>query len=127
MKNTTKKITAFTLALLITLSSGAFVFAALPENGSWGETITVKDGNVGIGTTSPGAKLEVIGNIFSKDANGGSVHISPIDGGLEIASGNDAFSYIDFKGNENLEEDYEGRIGFGSGLFQIMGGNVGIG
>ncbi len=61
-------------------------------------------GNVGIGTTTPAAKLHVA------EANGGFIALGAGDGGLEIASGNNGSSYIDFKGNANLGQDYIGRI-----------------
>ncbi|WP_404421593.1 hypothetical protein [Nibricoccus sp. IMCC34717] len=46
------------------------------------------------------------------DPNGGSVTINPSDGCLEIGSGNDGYSFIDFKGKTHLAEDYWGRFGY---------------
>lgn len=89
------------------------------------------NGNVGIGTTGPTFKLHVAGSGFAQ--------LNPDDGSLELASGNDNYSFIDFRGNANLAADFRGRIGYGDGVgFDFMGagalamritdsGNVGIG
>lgn len=93
------------------------------------------NGNVGIGTASPVYKIQ------ASDSNGGFVGLNPTDGAVEIASGNDASSFIDFRGNANLAADYKGRLlytdgsGFliytaGSGSASMVineAGNVGIG
>jgi len=50
--------------------------------------------------------------LTSTPSNNGFVGLSPGDGGIEIASGNDNFSYIDFRGNGNLGADFSGRIGY---------------
>jgi hypothetical protein len=68
-------------------------------------SVAMVNGDVGIGTSSPGAKLHV------SDANGGYIQVRPNDGNLEIGSGNDEYSYIDFKGNANLAGDFVGRLG----------------
>ncbi len=62
------------------------------------------NGNVGIGTTAPSAELEV------KSSNNGYVVLRANDGALELGSGNDGLSYIDFKGSSNLAADLRGRI-----------------
>ncbi|MGZ3774292.1 MAG: tail fiber domain-containing protein [Pseudobdellovibrionaceae bacterium] len=69
-----------------------------------------EDGNVGIGTTTPSSKLVVT------STNGGYLRVSPDDGGLELGSGNDVSSYIDFHGNGNLNADYRGRVEYDDGL-----------
>ncbi|XGC81471.1 tail fiber domain-containing protein [Bdellovibrio bacteriovorus] len=73
------------------------------------------NGKVGFGTTTPQAGLHV------QDTMGGNGYFtaSPSDGGLEIASGNDGSSFIDFKGSTNLAADYRGRILYedGAGFF----------
>ena len=59
--------------------------------------------------------------------NGGYVQLSPSDGAIELGSGNDEFSYIDFHKNDNLSGDFDGRLIFGNTGFSLLGGNVGIG
>lgn len=99
-------------------------------------------GYVGIGTTSPSAKLHVIGyakfnpSLLQQTAG---VFINPDDGSIELASGVNTLSYIDFKGKNNLSSDFKGRIsytddwGFSfskSGTDQVVikdNGNMGIG
>lgn len=61
-------------------------------------------GNVGIGTLNPTRKLHI--------ADSGYIQFDPSDGAIEIGSGNDGNSYIDFKGGGHLEEDYWGRLGY---------------
>ena len=92
--------------------------------------------NLGVGIASSSYKLHVYETV-----NGGYFGVVPGDGGLEVASGNDSFSFIDFKGSANLASDYRGRFGYsdGSGFtFRVGGsatnsmiinesGNVGIG
>lgn len=46
----------------------------------------------------------------SHAASGGYVLLGAYDGQIEIGSGNDSQSYIDFHGNANLGRDYTGRI-----------------
>jgi hypothetical protein len=74
-------------------------------------------GNVGIGTTLPTTKLHVAGT--------GYVQVDPNDGRLEVASGNDGLSYIDFKGSGNLASDWRGRLAYddGSGWKMYAGAN----
>ncbi len=55
------------------------------------------------------------GNTFFVGEQGldsGHVALNALDGGIEINSANDAFSFIDFKGNNNANSDFEGRIGY---------------
>jgi hypothetical protein len=78
--------------------------------------------NVGIGTTSPGAKLDVIGNIWvSKAGTGWSNEIGfARDGTLK--------SYMQLSDIDELYLTGAGGIRTaGSGGFKIMNGNVGIG
>lgn len=67
------------------------------NGGAWRPTMTANNS----GTLSAKSPL-----------NSGFVSLSPGDGGIEIASGNDNFSYIDFRGNGNLGADFSGRIGY---------------
>jgi hypothetical protein len=60
-------------------------------------------------------------------SNVGYVSFSATDGSIELASGNDGASFIDFKGSANLGSDYQGRIGFNDGSGFGIIGNVGIG
>ncbi len=83
----------------------AFVLAAAAGLSAQSNTFPAT-GSVGIGTTAPAQKLDV------RDANGGYIQLNPFDGALELASGNDAYSFIDFRGSSNLGFDYKGRFGF---------------
>lgn len=84
-----------------------------------GIAITV-NGNVGIGTATPTMKLDV------RDANGGFTALNPLDGSLELASGDNGHSFIDFRGSSQLAADYRGRIGYsdGSGFEVKVGGGL---
>jgi hypothetical protein len=86
-------------------------------------------GNVGVGNLNLIINHESLAKIQHSGLaviNSGYVSLSAVDGSLELGSGNDHLSFIDFKGKEHLTSDYEGRIIFGHGLFQIIGGNVKI-
>ncbi len=75
-------------------------------------------GALGIGTSAPTTQFDV-------NQSGGYLRSVTYDGGLEIGSGNDASSYIDFHGNGNLAVDYTGRIEYldNSGMqFYVNGG-----
>jgi hypothetical protein len=76
-------------------------------------------GNVGIGTMAPAQKLDV------RDTNGGYVQLNPVDGCIELGSGNDGFSFIDFKGSANLASDSQGRLGFSDGGGFALGNSGG--
>ena len=88
-------------------------------------------------------------NIFNRDLkittgdpyliNVGYVHLNPFDGSIELGSGNDGYSFIDFKGKDNLNSDFQGRLahadgggfdfitGAASRLWVGASGNVGVG
>ena len=63
------------------------------------------NGNVGIGTNAPAAKLDIL-----DPSTNGYVRFSPQDGAIEIGSGNDGGSLIDFHGSSTLSEDFAARI-----------------
>ncbi|MCE9541479.1 hypothetical protein K8R03_02870, partial [Candidatus Kaiserbacteria bacterium] len=109
---------------LQTDSSGDFVI-----NPS-GDDVRINDDNLWVcaGGSCPGGTISGTGNaiienkllvgtstrtaVFSVADTGSSgyVDVSPNDGAIEIGSGNDAASFIDFKGSANLSSDYTGRI-----------------
>lgn len=76
----------------------------------WERFVIMPNGNVGIGTSSPLAPFDI------GATNNGYIRATSSDGGLEIASGNDATSYIDFKGSGNLTADYRGRFEYTDGV-----------
>jgi hypothetical protein len=51
----------------------------------------------------------------SAAASNGFLSLNAGDGGLEIASGNDDQSFIDFRGNGNLAADFRGRVLYDDG------------
>ncbi len=63
------------------------------------------DGKVGVGTNSPFENFEI-----QSSTNDGGILLDSSDGGIDIVSGNDHLSYIDFKGEQNVLLDYKGRI-----------------
>lgn len=79
--------------------------------------------NVGIGKDNPQYKLDVTGTIKCAEGVGYIINV-PSDGGLEICSGNDAISYIDFKGSANTSSDFNGRIKYidGDGFYMSSAG-----
>ena len=84
-----------------------------------GQLYLASTGNVGIGTTSPGAKLEVNGTIQSKIADGGSAFIA------QNLTGTNRFAFNTLSGGGLRIYDYGGGA-WNSGISQING-NVGIG
>lgn len=119
------------------------------NNSPWGDSkgMFLRDnGYLGIGTGTPRAKLEVIGNFFltpNDNSNGGIQFFA--DGGIKINSTNDyLLSFIDFKAKNNLHKELMGRFAYLDGhgfqfihmnnnneythLVDILeSGNVGIG
>jgi len=89
-------------------------------------------GNVGVNTTTPTWPVEVVGDVLqlSNASHGGFFRLTSSNGSIEIASGNDANSYIDFKGIGNTTSDYVGRLLFNDNngfTFLQMGGGVKVG
>ena len=59
---------------------------SLGSNGSWDQLYIKSGGNVGIGTTTPEAKLSVIGNMVIRNSNGLKMYDSSGYGGASISS-----------------------------------------
>jgi hypothetical protein len=54
-----------------------------------------------------------MGDVLTNDTTtGGTVGLNSNDGSIELASGNNSESFIDFKGSANLGADYTGRISY---------------
>lgn len=121
------------IGLVIALVASPSVFAANTLDASDGTpspAVYVDDkGWVGIGTQTPSRPLEVRGDyMLRNNAHGGFFIMQASNGSMELGSGNNENSYIDFKGKNNLTKDFVGRIMFNdTNGFSIMGGNVGIG
>ena len=82
----------------------------------------LSSGNVGIGTTSPVAPLEVIGIIRSSDPTGHYTQVGA-DGQIELVRVSGNGPYIDFKNLAN--EDYDCRIQQSSDGLQFWTGGSG--
>jgi hypothetical protein len=74
-------------------------------------------GNVGIGTTSPGAKLQVLGAIQSGDLTDGVVLTNGTGVGSVVGYASGAYNNLDLRATS----------GVGTGLYLPSTGNVGIG
>jgi len=87
--------------------------------------------NVGIGTTSPGAKLDVVGSVYVRTAAGSNNLLSLSGGdaniGLELRSGSSGGTpYIDFANDASV--DYDARLRLvANGRLMFEGTSVGIG
>ncbi len=101
------------------------------------QRMTIDDaGNVGIGTASPDAKLDVNGDLnvtgqifggndLTTQVGSNYVSLSPFSGSIELAwDGN--FPFIDFKNNPADDSDFRLQLR-GDDSFSLTGGNVGIG
>jgi hypothetical protein len=89
-------------------------------------------GKVGVGTTTPAYQVEVVGDVLqiSNGTHNGYFRLTSSNGSIEIASGNDSNSYIDFKGAGNEASDYIGRLLFHDTkgfTFLKSGGGVKVG
>lgn len=51
-----------------------------------------------------------LGDFVARNENGGYMRFGIADGGIQISSGNDDISYIDFTGINNSSQDYMGRV-----------------
>jgi hypothetical protein len=74
--------------------------------------------HIGIGIAPTTYALEVHNaaiSAFTDTGTGGYVTVNPNDGAIELGSGNDTVSQIDFKGSGNLGTDYQGRLLYADG------------
>jgi hypothetical protein len=98
-----------------TSGTGArILFSTASTSGVMTEAMRIQDnGNVGIGTTSPGAKLDVAGNVYISSS--GRLYTDQIRGysanSIMLGDGNTTFSFASNNSNS----------------FAFTGGNVGIG
>jgi hypothetical protein len=77
------------------------------------ERMTIdKDGKVGIGTTAPGEKLEVVGNIYANVSDGGGV-MFPSSNGIVRNSGTGVA--LRTNSTDRLIVDNDGKVGIGTG------------
>lgn len=110
----------FNFKIFITMKNFITLFIGLILSPVFSQTTNIfpPSGNVGLGTTSPTQKLHVLGRgYFAVDPsnltitpNLPGVLINPREGAIELGSSLNTYTYIDFKGKDNLTEDYRGRI-----------------
>ena len=92
-------------------TTGSITFGT---NASTSRMIIDSSGNVGIGTSSPSAKLDVNGQIFVRDANGiATDRISPYAGlGLSLVAGTSPMLFT-VNSSERMRIDSSGNVGIG--------------
>jgi hypothetical protein len=130
---------AFRAMIADTVTNGAIGTAQIADGsitalkinggtGVWvgsGSDIYHLNGNVGIGNTAPGAKLDVTGTLQVKDlgANSGSIHV-----GAYATGGDPKLIYF---GDGNYvsigENNHDDRMELTAGTFVFQNGNVGMG
>ncbi len=87
--------------------------------------------NVGLGTTSPGGRLDVVGDVYARTGAGSHnlVLLAATDAniGLELRSGSSGGTpYLDFANDAGV--DYDARLRLvGNGRLQFEGTSVGVG
>mgnify|MGYP003673243965 FL=1 len=88
----------------------------LITDGANTDTMTLKGQKVGIGTTTPGEALEVVGNISaSGDLEARNITASNIQVTNDIALGGNIFSFSGFSFIEGVSANFTGSNVFGSG------------
>jgi hypothetical protein len=93
--------------------------------GTAGALMTIAStGNVGIGTTSPGAKLEVVGDIISKGTSWTSRTASATKNWTSVAYGNGLFVAVAFQTDQIMTSpdgiNWTSRTGPGSGYWESV-------
>lgn len=117
----------------LSLATPLFVIASSSDAvATTTQFIVTGAGNVGIGSTNPGAKLDVVGSVLSssgfQSSGGGSVgtpafRIGADTGMYLVAGGN-----VGFTSGGVLQWDYDStRMNLKSGYNLLVGGNVGVG
>ena len=115
---------------------GALVVGANPSVGI--TSLIVLNGNVGIGTTNPGEKLEVVGNIISKGTSWTTRSAAGNDDGwFGVTYGNGLFVAVGYSGDRVMtspdginwtarsaagNDDNWYAVTYGNGLFVAVGG-----
>ena len=90
-------------------------------NASYNYAAIFENGNVGIGTTVPGAKLQIVNQ--AQNSNGNTLILGP-GGGAQLRLGyNTTYSWIQAHGSKPLHINELGN----NTILNLSGGNVGIG
>ncbi len=119
--------TSFRLDLKQRVSSGIVKYAFdMVNNGTgYNSTLVLDRGNVGIGTDSPGAKLDVNGDIvisdsgdrvFTTDSVNGAFSLGDIDAIADeaVVQGDGSFIFLKNAGNTTLTTTVDNRVGIGT-------------
>jgi hypothetical protein len=107
--------------LVKTANTGTASYISKFESGGINRMAIRSDGNVGIGTTSPGSPLHVAASGLDTSAGALGVHIgvhSSTYAGIEMVSAGSNSGWIDFL-NVTGGGDYKERIRGGSGYFEF--------
>ncbi len=110
------------LALNIYNSNGAIAFH---PNNTANAMFIATSGNVGIGTTNPGAKLEVNGNIYQSSGILYSDHLTPFSGNqLQLLGGGSNYLYIN--GNVGIGTTAPNRTLTVNGVLGVASGTTNV-
>ena len=97
---------------LVVNQQGTADILNLLDNGT--EVLTVIDGgNVGIGTTSPSEKLDVVGNIKLRGTNNLTIGSTSSGGNFSLSSGIRGFNFANNNG-DLVRIDSDGNVGIGT-------------